>query len=250
MKLRYWIALIIGVIVLASVLYYSITPVEDIEEDGLPAVTMRLEIQKFEPEANVIIDSPVDIANIEWEIKDNDDVPTPIASKVYPSTVQTVGIPFVEPNSIYILNWYIDVVIYPQSPAVDLIDTNVKITGYTLPGLIPAFGGNPGLYRPIATPDPIEKDKVLTREVEESFEFSDAIPPSHQRVWEYPGYGGVEVILGSYLDGSTFFVNVTGIAQIDPTIFGVMSQECVIEVGAGGTLDVQITGISASTTDA
>ena len=81
MKLRYWIAIVIGAILVISAFVYVLTPVDDVEQEGIPVTTIRLDILKVDENNNII-----DKASAEWEMKSNDDVPTPVLKKTHTLT--------------------------------------------------------------------------------------------------------------------------------------------------------------------
>lgn len=224
------LALVIALIVIISFVYLT-TPVDDVEQPGVPQLSIGLDMIKYDPVTYELQDK----ASVQWEVRNNDDVPTPTTSKSFAFTVLEVGTPFVDPGSNYYLEYYVDVIVTPESPAVTTLDAVVAISGNT--------GDSVWTYRNFF-------DNAITgatvdgfpREVETAFDMTVLNQYAFEHLVKPPG--DLSFITGKLIHDSTFQIVVNAFSSSDPSIFGTVTQDIILKVGEGGGLNVQITDIS------
>lgn len=225
------LGIVIAVIVIAS-FFYLTTPVDDVEQPGVPQLSIGLNMIKYDP----VTLKQEDVANVEWEIRNNEDLPTPVSSKEFAFTVLEVGTPFVEPNSRYHLEFYVDVIVTPESPAVTTLDGIIRINGQIATG--------EWTYTNFFDDANTEVEVLgFPREVETAFDVTVANLKAFELLGKPPSDDQAP-ITGARIHDSTFTIAVNTFASNDPTIFGTLSQDIILKVGEGGSLNVQITDIS------
>ena len=197
-------------------------------EEGAPEMTVKVTITKD--------DGNTASAEIGTEDTLN---PLTIFNPSVPMTAVEVGVPFVEPDQDYIIEFAIETVCEPESPAVTDMTTVIHINGHNQYGSIYENRNN-GAVMQTSIP------QIPGVPATASFLNEDYQSPY------YLDRSGTDVLVGNRITGadihdSTFTIRVTSTDNADASIFGTTELDIILKVGSGGSIDVTITGVEATT---
>jgi len=233
--MKWIIVIFVAMIILMAGFFYFGQPSSEWDE-GAPTMSIALEIKKVDSTTL----REIETAEVDLEIND-ETKPTPIWDSGKAATLVEVGIPFVEPTAQYTLEWNIEAEATPQSPSVTTITGDCFIVGQASDGrnyIGHQFPNNPTTIQVIKNNWDVSQPMTFGfNSAETTHEFFNRIDP------------GPDHILGADLHNSEFNITLNVHATGDPGIFGTTSVEIKIVVGAGGTIEVKILGITAIVTE-
>ena len=204
-------------------------------EDGAPELSISIIIDKYDETDTLTNSAEADII-----VGEDMDTITPLNPQSVTMSVLEVGVPFVEPTATYIIKWHISVIATPQSTDVQDMAGTVYVSGHdpqeweyidstlTNTMLTNDFTATPGIETIISFQYGGNFFQYLTNE--------PANPAS-----------SYELITGADIDGSTFTIAANIEAVDHAGIFGATSLDIILNVGAGGNIDIEITDIIAET---
>lgn len=217
-------------------------------EEGAPELVASISLTKVETDES--LDFVADII-------DGESLGTVETDGDPPASIE-VGVPFVEPESNYVLEFSVTVMMAAEHPDINSLNGDVKIIGHTAIGAMDdrlnefpngigyyvaagASGWNMDLtksffgYLPGEYIFDFAKDGILGDHFRELSQTDNEVSPIRS------------AIKGKYLHNSEFTITAFSESATNSMIWGQTSADIILKVGEGGAINLDITSVTSQT---